>query len=248
MAFLCNWTNSDWSDFSYPWFCFPKQICYKTWEAEITHNDAASLACTKTTDQAESPVRGLSAPSEGLIVYLSQRIFLFLVAITSEPASLFPEFELFVFILLCSLWFELQNLPPLLCLFVCQGFWFKVLISFKLTHMIHTWTWRAVTHTQHAVTKTTWRLILFVNPDVIIEHLFDRCFDPNGRRGTYVKSRFVNLHTAIHNTSTSGKPHLRRGYINWGSGTAYLVSTCVKLWENTCAGQLLATDCTTSKA
>lgn len=46
--------------FCYRWFCFPKQICYKTREAEITHDGAASLGCTKTTDQAESQVRDLS--------------------------------------------------------------------------------------------------------------------------------------------------------------------------------------------
>lgn len=50
-------TNRDWSHLCYHWFCFSKQICYKTGEAEITHDDAASLGCTKTTDQTESQVR-----------------------------------------------------------------------------------------------------------------------------------------------------------------------------------------------
>lgn len=77
MAFLCNRTNSDWSDLCYLWFCFPIQIWYKTREAEITHDNAAPLACTKTTDQAESPVRGPRAPSKGLILYLSEDLCLF---------------------------------------------------------------------------------------------------------------------------------------------------------------------------
>lgn len=58
-AFFINRTNSDRSDLSHPWFWFSKQICDETREAEITHSDAASLECTKTTDQAESQVGGL---------------------------------------------------------------------------------------------------------------------------------------------------------------------------------------------
>lgn len=59
LCIFINRTNSDWSDLSYPFFWFSKQICYKTREAEITQSNAASLACTKTTDQAESQVGGL---------------------------------------------------------------------------------------------------------------------------------------------------------------------------------------------
>lgn len=58
-SIFMNRTNRNWSDLCYPWFCFPKQICYKTREAGITFNIAASQGCTKTTDQAESQVSGL---------------------------------------------------------------------------------------------------------------------------------------------------------------------------------------------
>lgn len=50
--------NSVWS--LYCWFCSPIQICCRIREAEIAHDDPASLGCTKISDRAESQVRGLS--------------------------------------------------------------------------------------------------------------------------------------------------------------------------------------------
>lgn len=67
-------------------FLFSIQICSKTREAEITRDNAAALACTNITDPAESPVRGLSAPSKGLILSLSQKLFVFLPSTSFSPS------------------------------------------------------------------------------------------------------------------------------------------------------------------
>ena len=56
-SIFMGWTNSNWS-LLLSSIVF-QQILLKIWE-EIAHDDAASLGCTKTWDQAESQVRGLS--------------------------------------------------------------------------------------------------------------------------------------------------------------------------------------------
>ncbi len=85
--------------------------------------------------------------------------------------------------------------------------------------------------------KITWRLILFGNLNALIEgcHLKDVflskvMYHSKGYLCDWVAQvkicELVHSQKNIFKKPTSGKSHLRRWYINWDSGTVYLVSLC----------------------